>query len=41
MNELIHATELIRIKNKGLDNLPIKQTKGGGGISTVEKAWKL
>ena len=26
-------------RNQGLDNLPIKQTQGGGGISTVEKAW--
>ena len=26
-------------RNQGLDNLPIKQTKGGGGISTAEKAW--
>jgi len=26
-------------RNQGLDHLETKQTKGGGGISTVEKAW--
>ena len=26
-------------RNQGLHNLPIKQTQGGGGISTAEKAW--
>ena len=26
-------------RNQGLDNFPIKQTQGGGGISTAEKAW--